>query len=604
MFEIFRRVPHFLCLVAATWSLACSAESGADDGPVGTVPVPGGGDPTTATAAEEPPPGVALTPASGTFEGQVAVTLSPLSPGAEIRYTIDGTAPTATSPLYDGTPITLTATTQIRAQAWLDGAPSGSGGRGVFVARTFDATSDLPLVIIDGYGGGKPANKEVYLDAAVLSFEPVNGVSALSAAPTLASRAGYHVRGQSSATFDQTPYKVELWNELNEDFDQPFVGLPDEADWAFIGPFSDRSLIRNAFVYELGRQMGLQAPRFAFVELYLNYEARPLQATDYQGIYMVVETIKNANTRLNLKKLNETDVAEPDISGGYIFKFDWMAAEEPILTCGGADPVNDQSAGNLFAMCPEETAGMFPFHFGGCPEDPPMPNPFADFNPEDFMPPPMDPKPEGTCWADLEVVDPDPLSEGQRAWLTQYVVNVNDSIHSHSAYADFIDVASFVDTFIINELTRNMDAYVRSVYFYKERGEKVVAGPLWDFNLIMALGGFFCNDNPVGWQYEMRKGTNDWFQTLAADPGFMTQVATRWKELRQGLLSQASTDALIATLSAPLASAAVRDFARWPTCQVSKGIFLVPAGDTWESQLQVMKDFLLQRAAWMDSQLP
>jgi hypothetical protein len=84
----------------------------------------------------------------------------------------------------------------------------------------------------------------------------------------------------------------------------------------------------------------------------------------------------------------------------------------------------------------------------------------------------------------------------------------------------------------------------------------------------------------------------------------MTLVATRWKELRQGILSQTSTDALIAQLTAPLAQAAVRDFQRWPTCQVSKGIFLVPAGDTWESQIQVVKDFVLQRSAWLDSQLP
>jgi hypothetical protein len=566
-------------------------------------------DPALLPPSDEPA-GVTLNPASGTFEGEISVTLSAVTEGAQIHYTVDGTAPSLASPVYDGTPIALTATSQVRAQAWVGSEFSGSGGRGVFVARDFDVTSELPLVIIDGYGGGKPVDKKVYLDAAVLSFEPTDGVAALSAAPTLASRAGYHVRGQSSASFEQTPYKVELWNELNNDLDQPFVGLPAESDWAFIGPFSDRSLIRNAFVYELGRQMGLQAPRYAFVELYLNHEARPLQASDYQGIYMVVETIKNANNRLNLKKLKAMDTTEPDISGGYIFKFDWMAAEEPLLPCTGAPTVDDTSAGNLFAMCPTETAGLFPFHTTGCPGDEPVENPFGDFDPGDFMPPPMEepeePVEEGTCWADLEVVDPEPVSDAQMEWLTGYVATMNEALTASppGPYGDYIEVASFVDTFILNELSRNMDAYVRSVYFYKERGEKVTAGPLWDFNLVMALGGFFCNDNPAGWQHQLRMGTNSWFQKLAADPAFMTLVATRWKELRQGILSQTSTDALIAQLTAPLAQAAVRDFQRWPTCQVSKGIFLVPAGDTWESQIQVVKDFVLQRSAWLDSQLP
>jgi hypothetical protein len=35
-------------------------------------------------------------------------------------------------------------------------------------ANAFDASSDLPILVVDGYGGGKPADKEVYLRAAFM----------------------------------------------------------------------------------------------------------------------------------------------------------------------------------------------------------------------------------------------------------------------------------------------------------------------------------------------------------------------------------------------------------------------------------------------------
>jgi hypothetical protein len=52
------------------------------------------------------------------FEEPITVTLAtPLQPGAEIRYTLDGSAPTATSTLYTK-PLVLTDTTRLRATAF------------------------------------------------------------------------------------------------------------------------------------------------------------------------------------------------------------------------------------------------------------------------------------------------------------------------------------------------------------------------------------------------------------------------------------------------------------------------------------------------------
>jgi hypothetical protein len=465
--------------------------------------------------------------------------------------------------LYPGVPVALSATTQLRAQAFVSGTASGQVSTALYVARTFEASSDLPIVIVDGYGKGKSDDKDVSLDAAVMIFEPVGGTASLTQLPTIATRAGYHVRGQSSANFPQTPYKVEFWDNANADADYPVMGMPSDSDWALIPPYYDRALIRNPFVYTLGQEMGLQAPRVRFAEVYLNYEERALAESDYQGIYWFSETIKNAEVRTNLKQLREPDTELPAISGGYIFKFDQAASEEPKLACTGSAAIS----GGLG---------------GGRPSG-------------------------GTCWVDLEVVDPDPLNNQQKTWLTQYIQQFHDTLHQTPIgdYSALMDVRSFVDYLIVNELTRNVDAYVRSAYYHKNRDGKLIAGPLWDYNFSLAVGGAGTIDPAGGFQYAGTRNVNNWYPKLVADPAFMTQVKARYKELRTGLLSQASLEQRIDMLATPLTSAAVRDFAKWPVSSIytsSMGFVRGPTVATWQGQVQALRDFVNARLAWMDMQ--
>ncbi|WP_437648367.1 CotH kinase family protein [Sorangium sp. So ce362] len=563
----FARLRHSISLGLIALCVAC-----------GQAPPDAGGPNGDGTTAEIPSLNgdVAFSTPSQTFRDQIQVEMSTTVAGAEIRYTVDGQRPTAASTLYTGEPVTLTTTTQVRAQVFVGGAASGAVSTGIYIARTVDATSDLPIMIIDGYGEGKPTDKEIYFDAAVMIWEPVNGVASIASLPTMAMRGGYHVRGQSSRNFPQTPYKLELWDNDDKDLDYPVLGMPADSDWALIPPYYDRTLIRNPFTFTLGRDMGLEAPRNEFAEVYLNYDARSIGEADYQGIYWISETIKNNKVRTDLKSLEETDRALPDISGGYIFKFDQAAAEEPKLTCTGADPLPS---------------------FGG------------------FGGPGGGPRPDesGTCWIDLEVVDPDPLNDEQASWLTQYIQQFHDTVHQTPIgdYSAYIDVPSFIDYLIISELTFNVDAYVRSCYYHKDRDQKLKAGPLWDYNF--ALGGVGAqsptpaSNGETGWRFSGQRNVNNWYQKLTADPAFMAQVRTRYTALRQTLLSEAAIEQRMNELSAPLAQAAARDLARWPVSDIiesSEGFLGGPTAPTWEGQLQVMRDFMMARLAWMDANLP
>ena len=567
---------------SAAGGVSTAGASTSGGGGVSGAPASNAGSGGQATNAPTLLGDVAFSSPSQSFKGELGISLTTTVSGAEIRYTTDGTLPTASSTLYDGTPVPITATTQLRAQPFVAGAASGAVSTGLYIARTFEATSTLPILILDGYGSGKSTDKELYLDAAVMVFEPVDGTASLSNLPTLTTRAAYHLRGQSSATFEQRPYRVEFRDNAEKDADYALLGMPADSDWALVPPFYDRSLIRTPFTYALGKDLGLEAPRTAFAEVYVNYEARALAEADYQGIYWVSELIKNSKVRTNLKQLEEEDTTLPKISGGYIWKFEQFAAEEPTLTCTGSNPIRD----SLGAGVGGPGVG---FPGGGSAG---AGNVSA-----------------ATCWHSLEVVDPEPLNAEQKAWITQYIQQFHDSLHATPIgdYGAYIDLPSFVDYFLVNELSRNMDAYVRSAYYFKDRDGKIKAGPLWDYNFAFGEGSPDVVDPAGGWQALAGRNVNDWYPKLLADPGFGAAVKARWQVVRAEQFSQASLDEHVSTLIAPLAGAIAKDYAKWPVSFMIEraGRSMVPisfpTAETFDGQIQALRAYLSARLNRMDT---
>ncbi|GAA2564034.1 hypothetical protein GCM10010435_40270 [Winogradskya consettensis] len=487
---------------------------------------------------------------SGTFTTSVTVALSTAIGSAQIRYSTDGTVPTAASTPY-ASPLTLTATTQLRAQAFVAGTAAGSMGTQIYVRRAVEAAgNNLPLLLLDDYGKGKPGRD--YVDAAAMLFDPgTAGTTSLAAAPVVATRAVMRLRGQSSAMFDKTPWRIEFRDDADEDAGYPVLGMPADGDWVLRGPFPDKALVREAVMMEIAKQMGLATPRYRFVELYTNFDANPVAAADYQGVYLIEETIENDKDRLDLKKLDPEDVTEPDVTGGYILALEWLAAEEPTLTCTGA---------------------------------------------------------AATCWNFLEVKDPDDLVPAQRTWLNAYIQRFHDMLHSQgfaSQYPSWIDVGSWVDLIILNEFGRDMDSYVRSTYFYKDRSGPLVAGPVWDKDLTFGVGGYESNNQTSGFQYQSQNRqpqASDWFKILLSDPAFQTRLRARWQSLRQTVLSEASLTTLVNGLTTPLTAGAARNFQKWPNLTTAMiGPFVTPTANTWQGQVQTMRTWMTQRATWLDS---
>jgi hypothetical protein len=98
-----------------------------------------------------------------------------------------------------------------------------------------------------------------------------------------------------------------------------------------------------------------------------------------------------------------------------------------------------------------------------------------------------------------------------------------------SGYAKFIDIDSFIDWYLISEITKNVDSKsYSSIYLNVLPGEKIKMGPLWDFDLSFGnvdyadsqyAEGFWVKDNP-------------WYSRLFQDPNFVNKVNDRFKYFR------------------------------------------------------------------------
>src|SRR6185436_11583403 len=149
----------------------------------------------------------------GTFTTPFALELWTASTSAVIRFTLDGSAPTESSAAYAG-PINISSSVQVRARSFEPGLLPGPLHSETFMLLTASAinfTSDLPVIIIHTLGGG--AVTATASKFANMSFyEPQNGKTSLTNAPTLSTRAALRVRGSSTVFLAKQSWAVEFWD--------------------------------------------------------------------------------------------------------------------------------------------------------------------------------------------------------------------------------------------------------------------------------------------------------------------------------------------------------------------------------------------------------
>ena len=165
------------------------------------------------------------------------------------------------------------------------------------------------------------------------------------------------------------------------------------------------------------------------------------------------------------------------------------------------------------------------------------------------------------------------------------------------AYRSYIDVPSFINYYIIQEITKNPDGNVRkSTYLTKEKGKPLEMYHVWDFDITLGNCDYTNFEKPEGWQMRYVK----WYNQLFFDPAFKKAVVDRWNELYPTLLTQ--VPAFLDRQHTLMAGAESRNFDRWQILGVKvwPNYYYFP---TYEQEYAFLKEFYEARLAWLNDRI-
>lgn len=419
-------------------------------------------------------------------------------------------------------------------------------------------SSNLPILVVNTFG--QPLNADFKITAHLGAIEngPGNLNSLIDPYNHYDGYIAIKYRGSSSLSFPKKGFSVETRNADMSNNNVELLGLPKENDWVLHGPYSDKSLMRNALAYRLAESFMEYAPRTRFCELVID--------GDYQGVYLLVERIKRDKRRLDIGNLTPDIVSGDELTGGYILKKDKFDDSDRVFT--SQHP-------------PQEGAWQqthYVFHY---------------------------PKAAN-------------INEEQAAYMEQYIHQFENMLLSGSfadslqGYRAWIDVQSFIDFLLVQEISRNVDGYRISTYLYKDRDSRdprLKMGPVWDFNLGFSNVNYCTGPGTEGWVYRFNDYCPDdfwiidfWWDRLLSDPWFACQLQLRWKALRENQLSDERLSFVVDSMANLLSDAQVRNFQRWPI--LNEYVWPNPEwGLSYPEEVDRLHYWLLNRVAWMDTAL-
>jgi hypothetical protein len=487
--------------------------------------------------------------AGGIYTNNVSVSLSSPEAGAVIRYTLNGSEPTTASAIFSNA-FNLASSTAIRAKAWTPGlAPSTTVTRtyNILSAELFSFSSNLPIIVLTTFLA--QPNESVPVKASVTLIGTNGGRATLQGRPEFNGRGTIKIRGSSSTQFPKKSYALELEDELLQDKKAALLGMPKQSDWVLYAPYTDKTLIRDFLAYEISNLIGTYAPRTRLVEVFVDANGGKLAQFDYAGVYVLIEKIKRDDNRVDIAKLLPSQTTQPEVSGGYIWKKDRL------------DP-GDIGFSTL-------RAGTFGW---------------------------VEPK-------EQEVVS------AQKAYLANFLKSFETALYAtnftNKAYENFYSVKDGIDHHWMVEMTRNIDGFRLSTYVHKDRLGKIAMGPIWDYNLTLGNANYSNGWLTNGW-YNAGLGDADypWYRRLFQDPDFNQRYIDRWAEIRQKYIPTTNVLKRVDQLASVLAESAARNYKQWPIL----GQYVWPNPDgyqtrtTYQSEIVWMKNWIVGRFAWIDSQ--
>lgn len=422
--------------------------------------------------------------------------------------------------------------------------------------------SHLPIVVIDTYGENikadmlwddekkyfVPINDDPYIEGNITLIDNENNINSVKDIPKLESKIKIRLRGNTSINYNKKQYFIKLINDDGSENKQDIFGMGEEYEWILNISYIDKSLIRNYLALSLSSKIMENVPEARYCEVIIKNKNN----LEYKGLYLLMESIKRGDNRLSISKYDNKFTAS-----SYILRRDRL--DETGVTLNNYGTINK--------LTPEYLEVKYPYK-----KD---------------------------------------LTEETLEYITNDIDNFEKALFSSDEkefykYSEYIDVESFIDYFIINELFSNYDSGYHSTYIYKEAYGKLKMGPVWDFDSAF--------DNYKKQQQKIDStAMHDapWFKELLKDPEFTRKLIERYNLLRKDILSNDNIINYIDEITEYLGPAIDRDWKVWGDFYTSEYLSeYVIDGEikdrntkSYDEEINKIKDNIINHGKWLDEDI-
>ena len=358
----------------------------------------------------------------------------------------------------------------------------------------------------------------MYLTAAAGEFDHVNSSKSytaegsaliLSADGTVQYDGAFEkLKGRGNSSWDyaeKRPYNFKLPQKAD------LFGLGANKHWVLLANALDRTMLKDRITAWLGDEIGMAyTPRGVPVDLVMRSSDGTYEK--YLGSYYLSEQVRVGSSRIDIDELEEGDVADDVITGGYV-------VQNGIQT--------DEDSPSFFKT---KSGAVWANH---------TPN----FDPDD----------DGY------------INDKQRDYIRGYMQDLEDAILSadyegqeSTSYRDLMDIESAAKYWLIDQASKNADGYgTGSTYLYKPRGDKMFWGPLWDYD--------------YAWYYEQEyeefQIQHEWLSGMFYDTGeggFVREIKNQWPAVKEALTRIAEDGGMIDQYYEEIKASQEADLALYP----------------------------------------
>ncbi len=398
--------------------------------------------------------------------------------------------------------------------------------------------TNIPTVVIHTKDAEDIVEKEKYLDGEIKIISE-NGLEFFT------EKTEIRGRGNASWSFPKKPYKLKLNKKAS------LLGMPaNEKVWTLINNYGDKTLMRNLLAFELSENLELSfSPAGVAVDVILNGE--------YKGTYQLCDQVEVATNRVETDKIKADDIAEPNVTGGYLIEIDAYAYDET----------------SWFESAKNKTPVTIKF-----------------------------PKEDKIVLEQHNYIK----SHFDKLEAALFSANYTDN---DEGFRKYLHTPSFIRHFLVGEISGNADTYW-STYMYKKRGDELFyTGPVWDFDLAFENDSrtYPINEKGMDWVFNKNgsyaKGMRDFVNRLLSDETFYNELKQTYFDYREsGVLSEEAMVEMVDRWENEIYESQKLNFTRWDI--LGSKVHLNPqALGSYEAEVNVVRNYLRNRIRWIDEKL-